>query len=158
VTPRDFLLVAVEPALRLLPARMDSIAARAFVVAVCLQESDLRHRRQKGGGPARGYPQFEISGVAGVLTHRASADSANDLLARLDYPGAVGAVHAALEHNDVLAAAFARLLLWTIPVRLPLVVETEFGWKQYLDAWRPGKPRPDDWPANYARAWREVTA
>lgn len=157
MTPRDFLSVAVIPALSLLPERMDSPAARSLILAICLQESDLRHRRQVKG-PARGYAQFELAGVAGVLTHRASADLANDLLARLDYPGAVGAVHAALEHSDVLTAGFSRLLLWTLPIRLPLSVESELAWKQYLEAWRPGRPRPERWAERYARAWAEVTA
>jgi hypothetical protein len=63
-----------------------------------------------------------------------------------------------MEHHDVLAAAFSRLLLWTLPIRLPLVTETDLSWSQYREAWRPGRARPAAWPANYARAWAEVTA
>lgn len=157
MTPRDFIAVAVTPALSLLPERMDSPAARAMIVAIALVESDLEHRRQKNG-PARSYVQFEQAGVAGVLMHPTTADLANAALSRMDYPGAVAAIHTAMEFDAVLACVFARLLLWTIPVRLPQPTETELSFKQYAASWRPGKPKPDRWPERYQRAWLEVLA
>lgn len=69
---------------------------------------------------------------------------------------AVSLVHAALEHDDVLAAAFARLLLWTDPFRLPTKSDAAGGWDLYLRTWRPGKPHPARWPARYAAAVREI--
>lgn len=48
------------------------------------------------------------------------------------------AVHPALEVDDVLAAGFARLLLWTDPHRLPAVGDVEGAWQLYLRTWRPG--------------------
>jgi hypothetical protein len=160
---RDCLTIAVGPALSLLPPKMDTAAARAMLVAIALQESDLDHRRQRPG-PARGYWQFERgnsttrAGVYGVLTHPQTAALARETIVRLDYEPSVSVVHEAIEDNDVLACVFARLLLWTLPVRLPQPAETELAWKQYLDAWRPGRPHPERWPSRYALAWCEIGA
>jgi hypothetical protein len=154
MTPFLFLELAVKPALSLLPPAMDSTAARAFVIAICLQESELKARRQLPAGPARGYAQFERPGVAGVLTHAASRQHALAVCHDLDIVPAQSAVHAALQYQDVLCAAFARLLLWTLPQPLPGRDEAPEGWEQYLSAWRPGKPRQSTWLANYQRGWQ----
>jgi hypothetical protein len=154
VTPFTFTDVALTPGLSLLPAAMDSPAARAMVLAICLQESDLQHRRQQGHGPARGYAQFEQVGVAGVLMHQASRLHAVRVCEALDVPATPAAVHAALEYHDVLTVAFARLLLWTHPDPLPPDEHHwEIGWAQYLACWRPGKPRREKFPGCYGVAW-----
>ena len=44
----------LSDAMRLLPAAMDSKLARMQMLAICLQESGLTERVQRGGGPARG--------------------------------------------------------------------------------------------------------
>lgn len=158
MTPETFHDNALGPALRLLPSPMDTQPARAQVLAICLQESKLEHRHQVGG-PAHGYAQFELGGgVRGVLTHPASRPHIQTVLAALDYDPASDATacYAAIEHNDILAAAFARLLLWTLPGRLPTRNEQTLGWQQYIAAWRPGKPHPKVWPAHFARAWAVV--
>jgi hypothetical protein len=62
MTPDLFLRLAVEPALSLLPESLRSTEAKAFLVAIALQESRLTARRQIGG-PAHGYHQFELGGV-----------------------------------------------------------------------------------------------
>ena len=61
MTPAQFLRFAIDPALSLLPPVMDTRAARAMIISICLQESRLQHRRQIGG-PARGFAQFERGG------------------------------------------------------------------------------------------------
>ena len=157
----DLLIVnALEPALQLLPAFMDTVEARAMCMAIALQESRLEHRRQVGG-PARGYWQFELGGgVRGVLSHPASKPYIRAVLAALDYDFAPEDLpvecYAAIEHNDILAAAFARLLLWTLPGALPGRDAADEGWRQYLKTWRPGKPHPDTWDRNFADAWSLV--
>lgn len=156
MNPHLFVRTGLDPALSLLPTEMDSVRARAFVVAICLQESELKHRRQGGGGPARSYAQFEKAGILGVLTHDASRSYAAAVCDALDIKPLVNAVYAAIEFNDVLAAAFARLLIWTLPDDLPRRGQRDPSWRQYVAAWRPGKPRPDDWPANFAKAWEIV--
>jgi hypothetical protein len=158
VTPDLFLDVAVDPALTLLPARMTSVEARALVLAIAFQESALEHRRQQPVGPARGYCQFEEPGVAGVLTHRASRVAAHSLCSALDIEPSVAAVHRAIEFNDVLMAGFARLLLWTVPDPLPSRFEFDRAWRQYVAAWRPGKPKPTRWPSSFALAWNVMGA
>lgn len=136
----------------LLPQAMDSPAAKAMLITIAMQESRWDERRQIGG-PARSFWQFESAGIVGVLTHPASQPLIYSVLDRLDYDHAVATSYAAIEHNDVLAFAYARCLLWTVPAALPQKDEAHKGWTQYLQAWRPGKPRPETWNSFFAHAW-----
>jgi hypothetical protein len=146
VTPADVLNLAIRPANNLLA--LESPLAEVMLLAIGHQESRFTHRRQVGG-PARGWWQFEVNGIRGVMTHRASRARALELLQAFGYLRPQHAtIHGALEHNDVLSAGFARLLLYTLPQPLPTTPED--GWAQYLAAWRPGKPYRSTW----ARAWR----
>lgn len=147
---RDYVIPA---AYALLPPAMNSREATALLLAIALQESECCARRQHEGGPARGFWQFEKSGVVGVLRHHATKDVIAKVCEALVYPADAGACYAAIEHNDTLAAAFARCLLYTLPSALPTRTDPHAGWLQYLEAWRPGVPRPDTWDAHYARAW-----
>jgi len=154
--------VGLDPALGLLPPLMDTPEARAMIVAICLQESRLITRRQFGG-PARGYPQFELGehptdGVSGILNHPKTAHLARRLCLDLDIGPTPAEVYHAVEFNDVLACGFARLSLWTIPRRLPMRGERDEGWQQYLQAWNPGTPRPETWPENFVDAWHMVNS
>lgn len=145
-------------AFALLPPKMDSAPARAMLIAIGLQESRFAHRRQLTGGPARGFYQFELAGgVAGVLTHPRTKPLIKHVCGTLGYPAAATACYDALEHNDVLAACFARLLLYTLPDALPTALEPDLGWQQYLRAWRPGTPHHETWDDHFARAWDTVT-
>lgn len=156
--PILFLQNAIIPSTKLLPQEWDNPEARAMVLAICLQESGLTHRRQIGG-PARSYAQFEASGgVRGVVTHYATKDHAQNVLKALDYSLALDytGILTAMEHNDILTAAFARLLIYTLPHPLPTQFEPEEGWNQYLEAWRPGKPRPETWTECFKTAWEVV--
>ena len=156
MTPRLFIDNAVLPALRLLPAEMGSPAAMAMLVAIGLQESRLQHRHQIGG-PAHGYLQFErAGGVAGVFWHPASRDHAEAVCRALDYPIQADDVYEAIEHNDILAVAFGRLLLWSLPQAMPPIDDPAAGWKAYLDGWRPGKPHQITWEGFFDQAWGEV--
>jgi hypothetical protein len=146
--------IILPAALELLPMNMDTTGARAFVIAVGLQETEYIARRQNGMGPARGFHQFEQNGVLGVMGHRHTSVVATGILKTMGYyDSSTGQIHAALEHNDVLDHVLARLLLWTSPKPLPVREDPEGAWEQYYFCWRPGKPRRDDWNANYARAW-----
>lgn len=145
---------AIAPALALLPPSMSSSDAQLLLLAIGLQESRFQHRRQIGG-PARGFWQFEQGGgVRGVLTHAASRDAARRVCAVRGVEPLSAPVYARLESDDVLAAAFARLLLWTDPARLPAAGDSDGAWALYLRTWRPGKPHPHTWPALYASALR----
>ncbi|MCY1194844.1 hypothetical protein D9M72_61530 [compost metagenome] len=148
---------AIDPALALLPAKMDTPAARVQLLAIGLQESRFLYRRQLGNGPARGLWQFErTGGVRGVLTHPASREYAYRICGGRGLSPVAAAVHPALETDDVLAAAFARLLMWTDGWRLPVVGDVQGGWEMYIRTWRPGKPHQQTWAGLYAQALAEV--
>ena len=147
---------AYLPAINLIGVK-DSPEARVQILAMGLQESEFKHRRQMGNGPAMGFWQFERGGgVKGVLNHPASKSKAYALCKARGVAPEAMAVWQALEHDDVLAAGFARLLLYTDPRALPAVTDEAGGWAMYLRNWRPGKPLPDTWPANHAAARAEV--
>lgn len=135
----------------LLPATLHSHTATNLLLAIGWQESRFEHRTQIGG-PAKGFWQFErMGGVKGVLEHRLSKTLIRDVLLDLQYPANMDAAscHAAIEHNDVLAFCFARLLLYVSPIQIPALDDSSHGWGMYVACWRPGKPHPDTWP----RAW-----
>ena len=153
MTSSYLLAHAYRASMALLPPAMDSAGARAMLLAIAWQESRLLHRRQISG-PARGFWQFEKGGgVAGVLMHPATATHARYVCSSLTYPPSTDACYTAIEHNDVLACSFARLLLWTLPKALPGRADAEAGWNQYLLAWRPGKPHRETWNDYYTLAW-----
>lgn len=142
---------AFDPALAMLP-QMDSVGARILMLAIANQESGCEYRKQING-PAKSYWQFEQGGgVRGVLTHPASKPHIRKVLATLDYdPDSTSAeCYAAIEHNDILAAAFARLLIWTDSEPLPN--GSSYAWGLYMRTWRPGRPHPANWSANYKKA------
>jgi hypothetical protein len=68
-----------------------------------------------------------------------------------------GWVQALLEHNDILACAFARMLLWTSALALADVDEAAEAWTFYLSCWRPGKPHPGPWAGHYRDSWQRVS-
>lgn len=143
----------------ILPAGMDSVKAKAEIIAIGLQESRFEHRRQMNNGPAMGFWQFEQGGgVRGVLNHAQTKRIATALCARFNIEASVIPTWSALEHNDVLACCFARLLLLTAPWPLPGPDDPDEGWRQYEWCWRPGKPHPEFWPENFSRAWQMVDA
>lgn len=155
MTPEDVIELAIRPALRLLPPAMTSRPAIAMLLAIGMQESVVfAHRRQMAGGPARGFWQFERGGgVRGVLEHAATRKLAAAVCDRLCYRPERGVVHTAIEHNDVLAAVFARLNLWWLSDPLPKEGDPDEGWRQYMAAWQPGKPHRRTWDAYFERAW-----
>ncbi|MDU4255783.1 hypothetical protein [Pseudomonas sp.] len=142
----------IEPALLLLPAKMESPQAIVMLLAIGLQESRFTYRRQMGNGPAKSFWQAEQGGgmVTGLLRYR--VDSVRDLNA--------------IEHDDILAAGLARLLLYTDPARLPALGDESGAWDLYLRTWRPGAYSRGDaaqraalrkkWAANYAAALEVV--
>jgi hypothetical protein len=150
-------------AFSLLPGQMDSREARAMLIAIGLQESDFNARRQGGRGtapgfgPARGFWQFEkMGGVAEILHNTTTGPIIKPICEMLLYDPTPATCHAAIEHNDVLATCFARLLLWVDPRALPSPIEVNKGWRIYNANWRPGKPHPEKWPECFAEGWRIV--
>ncbi|HXG88757.1 MAG TPA: hypothetical protein VNJ02_10510 [Vicinamibacterales bacterium] len=148
---------AIPAAYAVLPPAMASPRATAMLLAIALQESRCRHRRQMGGGPARGLYQFERNGgTAGVIVHPTTRPIIGAALQALCYPVFLDACFSAIEHNDVLASAFARCLLWTDPAPLPGADDPAAGWALYLRTWRPGRPHETTWRDHFQSAWQVV--
>lgn len=144
----------MRPAMLLLPEQMRSETASNILVAIALQESDLNYRRQIRG-PAIGFLMFEYPIIGLLLKHRAVGDMAKQVLSDLEYSSYdKKGIHDAMEHNDILQCAFARLLMWTDPHKLP--DDLHGAWALYLRTWRPGKPHPDKWPRNYNLAIEHI--
>lgn len=152
MNPVQALSSFIIPALHMLPERMDTEVARIMLVAIALQESRLEHRHQIGG-PAHGFWQFESGGgVKGVMQHEATKRHAQDLCLKRGVPFHRSFVFDALEFDDVLAAGFARLLLWSDPRPLPANDDPQAGWDLYVRTWRPGRPHRSTWDAFYRQA------
>lgn len=151
----------VPAAYSLLPPAMASPAATAMLLAIGLQESKFEKRRQmQAVDPALSFWQFERAGVQGVMTHSRSKVHLEAALRALRYSAIlreVSACHKVIEHHDPLAFVYARLLLWTHLAKLQTRDQAEIAWNQYMDLWRPGKPHPETWKANYVRAWELVS-
>lgn len=149
----------LTPALSLLPTKMDSKLARVMLLAIGLQESRFQYRRQilngGGKGAAASFWQMERGGgVRGVLTHAASKDLARQVCAARGVAPTEIAIWQAIEHDDILGACFARLLLWTDPKSIP--DNADDAWSLYLRVWRPGKPKPDTWHDFYRQAQKTI--
>lgn len=154
----DHVLAYTLPAAySLLPKALASPEATAMLLAIGCQESGFQFRRQMGG-PAKSFWQFEANGgTRGVLEHPITRTTIRYVLRELQYDiHEAGLIHQALEHNDTLAACFARCLLWTVPEPLPGPNDWQSGWDQYMEAWRPGKPHKEAWPVNFSIAWGAV--
>lgn len=170
MTPaRQFLDNVIEPALfdlsQIVGRPLDDERAACLLLAICMQESGLEHRRQIGddGRPltrlARGWAQFESGGgVKGVMTHAASKDYAAKLCEALHVPFDQATIHEAIAWNDTLAVGFARLLLWTDPAPLPAVGDQDGAWDYYVRNWRPGKPHHLRWIDVYPQAVAALNA
>lgn len=150
---------AIDPALASMPPHLDSPRARVMLLAIGLQESELLARRQIGGGPALGLWQCELGtqasrgGVWGVYLNAQSTELLRQLCRYRGCEFTPSNIHAQLEIDDVLAAGVARALLWTDAKPLPEVGDAAAAWELYAyRCWRPGKPHPEKWPANHARA------
>lgn len=139
--------------------------ADVLLLAIAGQEANWTHRVQRSrrangtwfDGPARGLWQFERGGgVAGVLQHRASARIARELCLSRDVMPESRHVWERLSEDDLLAAGFARLLLWTDHRPLPALDDQDEAWETYLRNWQPGKPHPSRWPPNYRAALSAV--
>jgi len=144
-------------AFALLPGAMSSREARAMLLATGLQESKFTARRQLPNGPARGFWQFErAGGVTEILTTPSTKPIIEPIVSLFRFVPTPAACHEAIQNHDVLAACFARLLLWRDPRPMPSELEADKGWQIYLRNWRPGKPHPSEWPGNFERAWQVV--
>lgn len=152
----------IAPALALLPAKMSGSRATVMLLAIGLQESGFTQRCQVNG-PAQGLWQFEQGGgVAGVLRYPSTQALAISVCHAEGVTPIPSAVYGALATNDILAAVFARLLLWTDPAPLPALGDAYGAWEVYTRVWRPGALARDPdglrdrWATSYAAALAQV--
>ena len=157
---------AIDAAFSMLPAKMDSKEARVELYAIGYQESEFKVRRQYNNGPAASFWQMEKGGgIIGVLRHAASRNFAMQICSERGITPNVNSVWNAMLYDDVLGAAFARLLLYTDPRPLPKVPELinptapehSDSWQYYERNWRPGKPHPEKWALSYTKALNECS-
>ena len=143
----------IRQGLALLPPQMGTRPARVLMHAINLQENPMRYEQQVGG-PARGDYQFEKGGgVKGVMTHPASKALAQDVCRARGVAFDAEAIYQAIGRDPVLAAALARLLIWTDPKLLPAPTDEQGAWDLYLRTWRPGAyaRQPDELRAKFKR-------
>ena len=145
----------IVPGLKLLPGKMDTPEARVMLLAIGMQESRFLHRKQING-PARGFFQFEEGGgVRGVLKHPSTKRIIQDVIFKLGI--AADECYNCLSEDDDLAAAFARLLLYTDPKPLPsLTSDPGESWDYYMRTWRAGRPHRETWDAFLTHAREAV--
>lgn len=150
----------IEAGLELLPAGMCTAQAKVQLYATSRQENPKRLPKQVGG-PAVGDYQFESGGgVRGVLefdsptVRKAVADVCR---ARGVAPSRLS-VYEAMQHDPVLAAAFARLFYYTDPGRLPAIGDEQSAWELYLRIWRPGafKRQPEELRCKWSKSYRDA--
>ncbi len=135
-----------------LPGKFRSTEATVMLLAIGLQESRFQHRVQVGG-PAHGFWQFERGGgVRGVLENRATRPYALAACAIRNCLPTAEAVYRRIVDDDLLACAFARLLLYSDPKPIPVAGMAAASWDYYLRNWRPGKPHRQTWDGLYASA------
>lgn len=149
--------MAIREALTvMLPVQMNTQAAILMMLAIQKREDPEQRRYQvvrrtdgtlpenvigpkTAKGPARSLWQFEAGGgVKGVLTHKSTSTHIRLICEHFNVPATPLACWEAIEHSDVLAACFARLLLWSDPLPLPKISEPEQAFQLYLRTWRPG--------------------
>ena len=158
MTPGRLLNTAIYPALSELSALgiPSSPEAARFMLAIALQEAGLKHRRQvvSGGaenGPAVSFWQGELTGgLIDMLARPATKQRMLAICEMYNVTPTPAGMWEAIRYQDIVAAAAARLLIYTLPSTLP--VDDLAGWGQYKKAWAPGNPKPDTWPANWALA------
>jgi hypothetical protein len=126
--------------------------AEVMLLAIAGQESNLAHRFQISG-PARGFWQFERGGgLAGVMSHKATAKIMHDALDELGIGTGYEAAWAALPYSELLQVTAARCLLLSDPKPLPPLEDEQLAWAYYLRNWRPGRPHSDAWTTHYRAA------
>jgi hypothetical protein len=147
--------ICINSGLSILDPGFDTPEARVMLIAIGMQESKFSHRTQISG-PARGFWQFEKGGIRGVLNHPSTKQIITNVCNTLRIPPTEETCYSAVAYNDTLACVFARLLLWTLPNELPRQGDPDEGWRQYIMAWRPGKPHRETWDNHYNGAWLKV--
>ena len=95
---------------------------------------------------ARGIFQFELIGVKDCVENKYSAQALMEIDPKL-YSTIMSDVYyvwKTLAWNGVWAVQLARAKLWSVREPLPRINhdDQDIAYRQYLSAWKPGKPNP----------------
>lgn len=105
-----------------------SADAISLVIRTCVYESDLFHLKQVGGGPARGFPQIELSTAKDILGRylglERKADLKQKVYSTLGFDPVILAgddyqLDLQLQGNMILGIVCCRLKYGMIPESLP---------------------------------------
>lgn len=129
--------------------------AEMELLAISGQEASWSQRIQDGG-PAHSLWQIEPGTIVAVQASSLTGDILAEVCSALSIQFDAGVIYQAIIYNDVLAVMVARLILFLDPLPLPAIGDVSDGWDCYSRNWRPGKPRPADWPANYQTAMQAL--
>ena len=148
---KALLVNAIRPALQTL--NRGGRAAEQLLLGTAIQESLLVHRRQMGGGPARGLFQMEPATHDDCWTNYLEYRAA--LAAQIKETLEAGQEAAAdtLETNDRYAAAMCRVRYMRVPERLPAAGDIEAManyWKAHYNT-ALGAGRPEEYLEKWAR-------
>jgi len=157
----NFLANTVDPGLSWMQSVLGakppaSDAARLALTAFAGQETYWRDIDQIGGGDGRGPWQAGRVIIADLLHNLDTAMLMHKCCASLGIAVSVEPIYAAIIGNPKLSVALARLSLWADPFPIPAIGDQAGLWKCYLRVWRPGAPRPDDWPDVYQQSLEAI--
>jgi hypothetical protein len=133
-----------------------TLDVHVLLLAIAGQESDWNNIRQSGGGPGRGWFQFESETCLEILENPATRLYAHAVCSALNVAATEFVVYSSLMTQPRLQVAFARLDLWANPHPIPKAGDQGAGWIYYDDTWRPGSPRPELWPDKYESAMKAI--
>lgn len=156
---RDFISEVIDPNLMIIRGisgkdNMWTAEAKQEILTICLQETDLRYRRQHPSGPARGFAQFEggqQQALDLIMRHDVVGPWLHEYAASVVLPFSLEELYTAMQYHDGLVIVAARLLLYTD--YRSMTMDQDIGYEIYDDCWQPGAKRPEDWPNNWARAY-----
>lgn len=146
---RTFLLDVLRPTLQRID--MGGEAAEVLLLGTAIQESDLLHRRQLGGGPGRGLFQMEPATHDDLWRNYLAYRPELAALARAQRSDPDGDPLDELEHNDRYAATMARLHYRRVPDPLPAADDIEAMaryWKRHYNTHQ-GAGRPEQFVAKW---------
>jgi hypothetical protein len=148
----QFLNMSIKPALQ--KTGLSGRASEELLLGTALVESDLIHRRQIGGGPARGLFQMEPATHDDIWNNylQYRPELGKSIISLMTSPDANK--HLELEQNDKYACAMARTHYLRVPATLPMPgdVEAMAGyWKQYYNT-----PLGAGTVSKYVRKWTLV--
>lgn len=131
----------------------DQGEALVLETAFAGQESLWVNEQQHGGGPGRGFFQFEPATCGLVLKNPVSRAMAAALCKSVKIPVTQAAVYGALlSHPWEIGGPFARLDTYCDPRPLPPLGNADAAWLTYEIEWRPGRPHPALWAGVYHAA------